>query len=649
MNSFCEVALNLSWESDTLTYSILSFPEAKIGCRVEVNLRNEKASGVITELHNSEPNFKVLPVTKLIDLEPVITQDQLNLAHWMKEQYLCTLGEALFKMVPKGRRKKDFKKIGLGVFPEKIHPLNPSQSKICKAILDSKSQTHLIFGITGSGKTEIYLSLIFETLKNPKAGVIYLIPEVGLTFSIVKRLLEIFPEEVAVIHSYLGIKERFQSYLDILSHKKRIVVGTRSAIFAPLESLDLVIIDEEHDGSYKEFSNPRYHARQIAFKRLQKNSGKLVLGSATPSIEIYHQAKEGKIELYELKERAVAGSKLPLITLSEKKEKESLISGDLQFRIKQRLDKKEQIILFLNRRGYSPFLFSKEKNEFIPCPNCSTSLCFHKNGKALCHLCGYKSSLDLLKNLFGTDIEFLGSGTQKIEESLLSLFPQAKVERLDQDSTQNKEVISDVLLKLEDGQIDILTGTQMIAKGLDLPKVTLVGIINADLGLGMPDFRAAERVYALLSQVAGRAGRRSTAGEVFLQSRDISHPVIKLAVDQNYEQFYEYEIPFRKSLFYPPFSRLVRLVFRSTIEELASQFSIRIAELLKTSMNPSKVQILGPSPCPFAKIDKNFRFHILLKSHSILELRDLIKPQVPQFKKEPKCFVEIDFDPLDLV
>ncbi|TGM38925.1 primosomal protein N' [Leptospira biflexa] len=650
MIQYAEVALNLSWESKTLTYEIPnSITALQPGVRVLVPLNGKEWDGVVIQIHNNEPNYETLSVLKQIDPEPVITAEQLELAIWMSENYLSSLGEALFLMVPKGKKRKLTKEIDTEVQSHLLHPLNEAQKKAYTEIKqNTHANTHLLYGITGSGKTEVYLHLMRDILQEPKGSVIFLVPEISLTYPTIARIEAIFPNQVAVLHSHLRISEKFQNYLDLKEGKKRICIGTRSAIFAPLSDLKLVVMDEEHDASYKENGSPRYHARQVALQRILKTGGKLLLGSATPSIELYYLAKSGQIGFSILEQRANPKAKLPFVEMSDKQDDKHLISGDLQFKISDRLKKKEQIILLLNRRGYNPFIFSPQTKEFVHCPKCTATLCYHSDQTVRCHLCGYHSNFYHLKQTFGEDLELFGAGTQKLEEYLLSHFPSARIERLDQDSSKNKDVTRLVLEKLGEGELDILTGTQMISKGLDYANVTLVGILNANHGLGVPDFRSSERTYALVSQVAGRAGRGEKPGEVIIQSNDPEHPVLKMAKEQNYPAFFEWELQFRKDLFYPPFARLARLVFRSKYEEVANKQSVVYGELIKEKKEDSIV-MLGPSQCPFYKIDNNYRYHILLKAKSITALRNLLKETKQTFKLDSKCYIEYDLDPMELV
>ncbi|MDZ4726709.1 MAG: primosomal protein N' [Leptospira sp.] len=651
MIQYAEVSLNLSWNQSTLTYQYPdSITKIEPGIRVLVELNGKSFEGVVISSHHNEPNYRTEKISKIIDQFPVLTKEQLDLGQWMADTYLSSLGESLFKMVPKGKSKKINKQTQLFVQENLLFSLNEEQNNAVTKIKDSGLEeiVHLLYGITGSGKTEVYINLIRDTLQKEDSDVLLLVPEISLTYPTIKRIEAVFPNQIAVIHSYLRTKERFQNYYDILSKSKRIVIGTRSAIFAPFHNLKLVIIDEEHDTSYKENASPRYHVRQIALHRLSLTKGKLVLGSATPSLEIYHQGIIGKIGFHKLSKRANPEATLAKIEINRKVDDKNLISGDLQFKIQSRLKIKEQVLILLNRRGYSPFIYSRNQKEFIQCPKCSSNLCYHSNGVVRCHLCGFKESMKSISDAENGEVELVGAGTQKLEENLLYLFPQAKVERLDQDSTKNKEIIAEVLNRLEAKELDILTGTQMVAKGLDYPNVTLVGILNANHGLGVPDFRSAERTYSLISQVAGRAGRGKIPGEVFIQSSDPDHPVIQLALNQNYNEFYEWEIQFRKSLNYPPFCRLARLVFRSKDEDQSSKTAILYKEIIERHSNET-LQILGPSPCPFYKIDENFRYHILLKSNKLQTIREILKKVKEEAKNNPRCYVEYDLDPIEMI
>lgn len=644
---YAEVAFDLPILDDSFTYEVP--PETPVGVRVEAKLRGRTEEGIILSVHHNEPNYEVLAVEKIVDKTPIVNQEQIQLAYWLKEQYLASLGECIHKMIPAGRRhsKVDLKSGAVETDPL---TLNEEQQNAYQNIRKDfgKDAVHLLFGITGSGKTEVYLHLIREILKNTDKGVLLLVPEIGLTYHIIRKLDSVFPGQIALLHSALKVSERFKAYTDLLHGRKRIAVGTRSAVFAPIANLGLVIIDEEHDGSFKEHSTPRYHARQVALHRCRKNGAVLVLGSATPSLEVFHLAKTGKIGLQVLSKRPGI-AKPPKVRIEENQRDSRLLSSALTFAIKQRLEKKEQVILLLNRRGYSPLLYSESEKTYIPCPNCTSHLCYHKKGSIICHLCGFTDTLARLESNRGEKLVLMGTGTQKLEEFLLESFPGTKVERLDQDSIQDKSILTDVIGRLVQGEIDILTGTQMISKGLDAGRVTLVGVLNAGIGLGLPDFRAGERVFSLLTQVAGRAGRSHLEGEVLIETITPDHPVIRMALDQDYIRFYESELPIRKELFYPPFSRLVRILSRSKDEELSVKTIEEIHRILKRHLPDPNTVVLGPAPCPFYKIDANFRNHILIKTTQQNKWRDILREEIRPIKLSKNVYLELDFDPVDLV
>lgn len=651
---YAEVAINLPIQGeDTFTYEIPMNTKTAVlpGMRVEVEVRNKKMEGVVLEVHSVMPSYKIKPLLRVIDKVPIINSEQMELAKWMRDFYISTLGESLYKMIPSGRRKKNIQKLEIQVEPNLLK-LNTEQEEAFQKVSSDfgKEAVHLLYGVTGSGKTEVYIHLIHRLLKETDKSAILLVPEISLTVQILRRLELIFGDELALMHSAMKISDKFLNYMQVLRGEKRIVIGTRSSIFAPLKNPGLFILDEEHDGSYKEHSNPRYHARQVAMQRAKTNQAVVLIGSATPSIESYFHAKRGAIGFHTLPNRAKS-AELSKIQIQEKKDSSELIGNDLLFRIKQRLNNKEQVIILLNRRGHSPLIFSKTDGKMVECPNCSSNLCFHSKGKAICHLCGHTESFNKIQDRLKGEVELLGAGTQKLEEYLLEKFPEAKLERLDQDVAKDKEVVADVILRLIERKIDILTGTQMIAKGLDAAYVTLVGVVNAGIGLGLPDFRASERVFSLLTQVAGRAGRSGLKGEVIIESANVSHPVIQLAMGQDYDKFYDHEIRVRRDLYYPPFCRLVRIVSRSKVETKSSDCILAVKDELDRLLKIKPLEntiLLGPAPCPFYKIDSNFRNHIVIKTNTISELKVILK-ELRKKTLPTNSYIEIDIDPVDLV
>jgi len=649
---YADIALNIPFKTEeTLTYQIPDgMNRLQIGCRVEVELRKRKMEGVVIGVHFNMPSYEIKCIKRQIDKEPVVNSEQIQLAYWMRDFYVSTLGESLYKMIPTGRKNQLSEPVVVDS-PELL-TLNDEQLSAYEKIKADfgNEKIHLLYGITGSGKTEVYIHLLNHILKNTDKSAILLVPEISLTFQILYRLELIFGKQLALLHSNLRVSDRYKNYLQLLRGEKRIVIGTRSAIFAPVKNLGLVILDEEHDNSYKEHSNPRYHARQVAQQRIKVNKATLLLGSATPSLESFYYAKKGVIVMHRLSKRAKSSS-LSTVQVVSKKEDKELVGEDLLFKIKQRLERKEQVVLLLNRRGYSPLIYNRKEKKFIECPNCTSNLCYHSKGKAICHLCGYSEKYQKIQKEYPDSIELMGAGTQKLEEYLLEKFPGVRLERLDQDSTKNREVISSTITKLINRELDILTGTQMIAKGLDAPLVTLVGVINAGTGLGLPDFRAGERVFSLLTQVAGRAGRADLNGEVIIETVNADHRVLQLSKEQNYDKFYDEEIIVRRSLLFPPFTRLIRIVSRSSKEEKAKETIEKISQILLEkykTMDHSTNYILGPVECPFFKIDSNYRFHILIKTNEQNSFRQIIREFVLPLGSS-SVYLEIDIDPVDLV
>ena len=552
----------------------------QVGMRVSVQLRKREQTAIVTKLHNLEPSldientYKVLPIEALVDKAPVINLEQLELAYWMAEQYLCNPGEALFKMFPKAKRWPAEEDTITQQTPKIEYELTPPQSQIYKKIRaglyikDNKKHNpaHLLHGITGSGKTEIYIHLLRDALLLGHSALL-LVPEISLTIQLLQRLERVFEDQLALLHSGLSNQKRFQAYVGILQGTKKIVVGTRSAVFAPLTKLGLVILDEEHDGSFKENSTPRYDARQIALKRATTHNTLVVFGSATPRVELSYYARSSRSQfIYHSLEQRAQGSSLAKVCIVSLPSPDAIISPELLEELKINLERKEQSILLLNRRGYYPQVYNANDNSIESCPSCSISLNLHRDHLLRCHYCGFQRTYTG-STADGSPAMLVGTGTQKLEDFLLNHFPNARIERLDSDAIQKRNVLQDTLLRFLEREIDILIGTQMIARGLDAPHVSLVGVLQAEKGLHLPDFRAAEKTFSLLTQVAGRAGRGHLTGRVIFECFDTEHPLLQAAAAQNYEAFYQAEIPARAAAFYPPFSRIVRLLCRGPKQE----------------------------------------------------------------------------------
>ncbi|MBA4150160.1 MAG: primosomal protein N' [Verrucomicrobia bacterium] len=520
--------------------------------------------------------------------------------------------------------------------------------------------TFLLHGVTGSGKTEVYLQAIAHALDQGK-GAIVLVPEISLTPQTVERFKARFSSGplktlVAVLHSHLSAGERHDEWHKIRQGRARIVIGARSAIFAPIDPLGLIVVDEEHEHSYKQEEAPRYNARDVAVVRGNMEGAVVVLGTATPSLESFHNAKKGKYTLLELALRA-DDKKMPHIKVIDmrnaaKQEKGTpIFSPQLKEALTQRLEKKEQSILFLNRRGYATSLQCPLCGYVAECPNCSVSLTYHRAAqKICCHICGHQTGAPkACPSCKNPAIRYSGLGTEKVESTLLKLFPKAVIRRMDSDTLKRKEDYRNILGDFKRGKIDILVGTQMIAKGLHFPNVTLVGIIYADLSLHIPDFRAAERTFQLLTQVAGRAGRGDVEGEVLVQAFTPFHPAIQYARRHDYIGFYEQELEFREQLKYPPAGRVALLTLKGRNEEkvkLSADYLKR--ELEKAFSTFKDLIIAGPAPAPLARAETFFRYQLMLRTRQMTQLSKVLAEMKEKLSLPEEVTLTVDIDPVNL-
>ena len=527
---------------------------------------------------------------------------------------------------------------------------------------ETKPKTFLIHGVTGSGKTEVYLQAIEHTLKQGR-GSIVLVPEISLTPQTVERFKARFcagvaKTLVAVLHSHLSAGERHDEWHKIRDGRARIVIGARSAIFAPVENLGLIIVDEEHEFSYKQEESPRYHARDVSVVRGQFENAVVVLGTATPSLETFHNARQGKYELLEMKLRA-DDKRMPVVRVVDMRQAgrvekgPPILSPQLKEAITQRIEKKEQVILFLNRRGYATSLQCPQCGYVAQCDRCSVSLTYHRQaGILLCHVCGSQRQAPKVCPAPGCAnpaIRFSGIGTEKVEDVLKQLFPHAVIARMDSDALKRKDDYRRILGDFKRGKIDLLLGTQMIAKGLHFPNVTLVGIVNADIGLHIPDFRAGERTFQLLTQVAGRAGRGDIEGEVWVQSFTPFHPAIQYARRHDYEGFYDEETAMRAQLSYPPSARVALLTFRGENQEAVSFCAESVKKDLeqRAPAIPGLI-IAGPAPAPLMRAEDEFRFQIMLRTRSMTRLSRLLLELQKTTRLPEGVSMAVDIDPVNL-
>jgi primosomal protein N' (replication factor Y) len=514
----------------------------------------------------------------------------------------------------------------------------------------------LLHGVTGSGKTAVYLAAMRSVLDAGRSAIL-LVPEIGLTPAVAADLHQIFGDEVAILHSALTDAERAEQWHRIREGDARVVVGTRSAVFAPVSNLALIIVDEEQDSSYKQEEMPRYHARDVAVMRAKMTSAVVVLGSATPSLESYFNAKKHKYSLLELPDR-VQDRPLPDVEIIDMRQEfqetghEQVISRKLAEEIKDRLDRREQVMILLNRRGYSPVVLCRTCGKTLECNNCAIALTHHKQSRKMeCHYCGFVAPVPKHCAQCGSEyVYFLGTGSEKLEELLHGMFPQARIGRLDRDTVHGREDFERMLAAMNAGEIDLLVGTQMIAKGHDIHGVTLVGVVGADMALGMPDFRAAERTFQLLTQVAGRAGRGDAPGKVVFQTFFPDHYAVQFAARHDFVSFYEKELRFRNWMHYPPYSALANVLIRSEKLDEVLQWSGTLGKWFESTRHEG-VRVLGPAAAPILRLKRDYRYHFVLKSASREKLNALLRTMLTYAtqQKIPRSQIVIDVDALWLM
>jgi len=527
---------------------------------------------------------------------------------------------------------------------------------IQKSVEAKSFSVSLLHGVTGSGKTAVYLAAMQSVLESGRSAIL-LVPEIGLTPAAAANLHQVFGDQVAILHSALSGDERAEQWHRIRSGEARIVVGTRSAVFAPVSSLALIVVDEEHDSSYKQEETPRYNGRDVAVMRGKLSGAAVVLASATPSVESYYNATTGKYRLIELRER-VESRPLPQVELVDMKfefqraGEDQIFSTQLIQEVTERLERGEQAMILLNRRGYSSTVLCRSCGEVLQCKNCSIAMTFHKGAHRMeCHYCGYKQAVP--KRCLACDSEhiyFLGTGSEKVEERLHAAFPHARIGRLDRDTVRNRHDFEHMLNQFHAGEINLLVGTQMIAKGHDVHGVTLVGVVGADFALSFPDFRAAERTFQLLTQVAGRAGRGETPGKVVLQTYHPEHYAIQFAQKHDYLGFYEKEVRFRKWMHYPPFSALANVLVRSDKLDQALKWTGQLGKWFESTRNEG-LRVLGPSVAPIMRLKRDYRYHFILKAASREKLNTALRKMIAFADQEkiPRTNVIADVDALSLL
>lgn len=533
--------------------------------------------------------------------------------------------------------------------------LNAEQAAVVEQVtsqIGQESKPFLLEGVTGSGKTEVYLHIIDKVLKLGKTAIV-LVPEISLTPQMTNRFISRFGKQVAIMHSALSDGEKFDEWRKIKSGQARVVVGARSAIFVPIENIGAIIIDEEHEATYKQESNPRYHARDVALLRAKYHKAILLMGSATPSIESRARASRGVYQFLQLTHRANPMAKIPKVEIIDFRDyvgqqEVSNFTPYLLEKIADRLEKNEQVVLMLNRRGYSSFIMCRDCGYVDECPNCDISLTLHMDTKTMnCHYCGFEKSIPhTCPNCHSRSIRYYGTGTQKAYDELVEIFPQARILRMDVDTTRQKGAHQRILDKFGNHEADILLGTQMIAKGLDFPNVTLVGVLNADTSLNLPDFRSSERTFQLLTQVAGRTGRAEKEGEVLIQTYNPQHYAIQLAQKQDYEAFYAYEMGIRRQLAYPPYYFTVGLTLSHKDEQSVVRKSFELLQLLRQQLS-DKIKILGPTPKPIARTHNLYHYQIIVKYRFEDNLENVLNQilDLTQLPENKDLRLVIDYEP----
>ena len=632
--------------SDDTVSNLVSVYQAMLPSGFKASIKSNVKEKLVCYVKIKDNNsalelIKTSKARKQIEVLELLLKEELPLRNFSSASIKSLIDKGIVEKVYKEeyRYKNDN-------VDRKVNELNEFQKEAYEKIIKSEKDVILLNGVTGSGKTEIYMTLIDKVLKEGKEAIM-LVPEISLTPQIIDRFRSHFREDIAILHSALSPGEKFDEYRKILRKEVKIVVGARSAIFAPFTNIGIIIIDEEHSNTYKQDHNPRYNAIEVAFLRGKTYNAKVVLGSATPTIESYARAKKDYYELIKLDKRA-NNATLPIVNIvdmtKEIKRGNKIFSKELLLSIEDRLSKNEQIMLLINKRGYSSYLMCENCGIVIKCPYCDITLTYHKTSNMnRCHYCGYaENNTNICKECGSNELKQMGYGTEKVEEEIKKEFDNIRTLRMDIDTTSKKGSHKEIINAFMNHEADILIGTQMIAKGLDFPLVTLVGVINADTILNLPDFRANERTYDLLSQVSGRAGRSSKPGKVIIQTFNPDNYAIKLSKNHNYEEFYNEEIKIRKKLYYPPYSFLALIKvggkdFKTTIDE-----ANKISTFIKK--NVEKEIVLGPSVASLSRINNIYYFEIIIKYRDksrIIEILNSVK-----LLTETNSKIKVEFDAL---
>ena len=687
--SYAEIALPTALRQ-TFTYSVPPKlrPGLELGHRVNVRFGPRAMAGYVVGFRREKPKLaRIRPVVSIQPSEVLFPPEILALTRWVADYYLASWGQVLETALPRtvrsGTNARAMKDKDVDpVEAIAAHPLFPQQIRAVESILDalrrSSFTAFLLHGVTGSGKTEVYLEAAAQVMSEG-GSVLFLVPEIALGTQILKRIEARFPGKVGLYHSQAGEGNRRRVWREAREGKLRFVLGARSAVFVPLENLRLIIVDEEHEPAYKQDETPRYHGRDTAVVRAQRAGAVIVLGSATPSLESLRNAQLEKYALLRLPDRVDdrPPSVVTLVDLAESRRQHQeqaakddtprpargsedeligrVFSGLLRQKIEDRLDRGEQSILFLNRRGHATVVQCGDCGNTLQCTQCDVVLTWHKDENRLrCHYCGQaRAGVEQCEICAGHRFFYGGFGTQRVEEALGRLFPQARVARMDQDATRKRGSHSDLIRRMEEGEIDILLGTQMVAKGLHFPNVTLVGVLQADREMLLPDFRSQERGFQLLTQVSGRAGRGRIAGEVIFQTLMPDHYAVACAAFNDYEGFASRELAVRDMFHYPPFHRMVHLLLDGPEEDRVRRRSEELRDLLLSSIATARspVRVLGPAPMPLSRLKGQYRWHLTLKGRvpELLRRHALLALDAKATKGLSGVRVQADVDPVQMI
>lgn len=653
---------------EALTYS--SEMNLVRGQWVQVPLGKRQSSGLVLGQTVLLPDFEIKSIAAIDDSLPAVNENYLKWLEWLSEYYHYPLGLVLENTKPplekRESNRKSKKPPVVASTPSTQAPSLTEEQKLClsRIKVGQGFQTHLLHGVTGSGKTEIYLNLIEQTLSQGKSALV-LVPEISLTPQLIQRFAGRFGDKIAAYHSQMTPREKTNHWWDIVSGVKQVMIGARSALFCPQENLGLIIVDEEHEPSYKQDDKLKYHARDAAIMLARFQSCPIVLGSATPSLESWENAQTGKYQLHQLKKR-VHSSGLPeveIVDLRSPPASQNTLPQWLSQKLYQQmlttLDAGYQIALFLNRRGMANSIVCNSCGFSSECPNCDIHLTLHARSHLVCHYCDYHENLKPHCPKCKTgELVPLGLGTEKLEKDLKELFPEKTIVRADRDEIQNREDLERFIAEVESGSADILVGTQMIAKGLDFPKLKLVGLVLADIGFNLPDFRATERSFQLVVQMSGRSGRQAQSaaekGHVIIQTYNPDHESLKFAVQHDFEGFAANELEHRKLLNYPPYGRLISFRIQSpeqvTAQKLAQKLGQRALQLKTQFHQYEGLEILGPAQAPLAKLKGQYRFHLLIKGPKGPALQSFVKQLMgDESWIPPRSRVVVDIDPLHLI